>query len=241
MATGSTVIRRALSRIGVLAQGETPSTDEANDALLTLNDMLDAWNTQRLLTISIGRFVFTLTSGQVYTVGPAQQIDLLTPVRPPRIEKIGLLYLANPAQPLEIPLRSLTYEQWAAIPVKSITSTLPQSYYYDQAFPTGNLNLWPNPTIANQLAIYYWQQFAAFADLVTDYTFPPAYMRAIIYNLALELAPEFGAEVSPSIERFAALSLAEIKVLNAPFADVGCDPGVLSRGSRYDWRSDSVR
>lgn len=43
MATAHDIITRALRLIGAQAQGETPRADDAQDALLALNAMLQAW------------------------------------------------------------------------------------------------------------------------------------------------------------------------------------------------------
>lgn len=43
MATAIDIITRALRLIGAQAQGETPRADDAQDALLALNAMLQAW------------------------------------------------------------------------------------------------------------------------------------------------------------------------------------------------------
>jgi hypothetical protein len=43
MATAHDVITRALRTIGALAGGEMPTSDDAADALRTLNDMLAGW------------------------------------------------------------------------------------------------------------------------------------------------------------------------------------------------------
>ena len=43
MTTARTLITRSLRTLGVLHSGETPSAEEANDALDSLNEMLGAW------------------------------------------------------------------------------------------------------------------------------------------------------------------------------------------------------
>ncbi len=43
MTTARTLITRSLRTLGVLHSGETPSAEEANDALDALNEMLGAW------------------------------------------------------------------------------------------------------------------------------------------------------------------------------------------------------
>ena len=41
--TANELIRRSLRSLGVLYHNESPTSDEATDALATLNDMLNAW------------------------------------------------------------------------------------------------------------------------------------------------------------------------------------------------------
>ena len=50
--TAGDQISRALRLLGVLAEGETPSASESQDALMALNQMIDSWNTERLSVFS---------------------------------------------------------------------------------------------------------------------------------------------------------------------------------------------
>ena len=52
--------------------------------------------------------------------------------------------------------------------------------------------------------------------LATDLAFPPGYLRAFTYNLACEIAPEFGVEPSPQVKRIAMTSKRNIKRINNP-------------------------
>lgn len=68
--TARDLITRALRAIGVLAQGETPTAAEAQDALLILQDMLASWATWRRTIPTVARPSFTLVPGvQDYTLG----------------------------------------------------------------------------------------------------------------------------------------------------------------------------
>jgi hypothetical protein len=68
--TARDLIARALRSIGVLAQGETPTSAESQDALLVLQDMISTWGTLRQTLYTIERAVFDLLSGtQDYTLG----------------------------------------------------------------------------------------------------------------------------------------------------------------------------
>jgi hypothetical protein len=54
------------------------------------------------------------------------------------------------------------------------------------------------------------------ASLSTALTFPPGYLRAFVYNLAMEFAPEFGVEPSPQVKRIAMTSKRNLKRINNP-------------------------
>lgn len=223
--------------IGVLASGETPSGNENADALVILNQMVDSWNAERLNIFTLTITELPLIPGtQTYTLGTGGTLNL---ARPSRIERMSIVSLLNPAQPLELPLEMVTDAGWQAIPVKIITSTLPTVVYDDGAFPFRNLSFWPIPTIAVNTRIYGWQSLAAF-DLVTDVTLPPGYLKAMRYALAVDLAPEFGRAVPPEVAMQAQMSIAKLKVMNAPTVEMTVDPALTgSKRQVYNWRSDT--
>jgi hypothetical protein len=235
--TGGDLIASSARLIGVLASGETLSGNEIADALVILNQMLDSWNSERLNIWTININEFPLTPGQqTYTLGTGGNFSI---ARPPKIERMSIVSLLNPAQPLELPLEMLTDAGWQAIPVKLISSSLPTLVYDDGAFPLRNLNYWCIPTIAVNTRIYSWNSLSVF-NLTTDMTFPPGYLKAIRYALAVDLAPEFGRPVPPEVAAQAILSIAKIKQMNAPLTESRLDP-VLAGNNRqlYNWISDT--
>ena len=50
--TAGDQINGALKLLGVLAESETPSAATSQDALITLNQMIDSWSTERLSTFN---------------------------------------------------------------------------------------------------------------------------------------------------------------------------------------------
>src|SRR6516162_7951784 len=235
--TGGDLINSALRLIGVLASGETPSASESNDALLIAQQMLDSWQAESINIYSILRSVFTLTVGQqVYTLGTGGNFNL---ARPARVERISVIILNNPSQPLELPLDMLNYQDWQEIPVKNILSAIPTRCYDDGQFPSRNLNYWPIPAVPNQTGIYSWQPLNTFPDLTTDVVFPPGYLKGIRYNLAVDLAPEFGRPVPPEVATQAVMAKAVFQVLNLPWVRSYVDVGLVNPRSRvYNWLTD---
>lgn len=71
MTTPLDIVTRSLRGIGVLAAGEAPSADEANDAFEMLNDMLDQWSNSNMMIPYQTEYVFDLQDNQgSYKVGP---------------------------------------------------------------------------------------------------------------------------------------------------------------------------
>jgi len=52
--------------------------------------------------------------------------------------------------------------------------------------------------------------------LSTTLAFPPGYLRAFKYNLACEIAAEFGVEPPPQVQRIAMTSKRNLKRINNP-------------------------
>lgn len=232
------LITSAMRSLTVLASGEVPTAEESNDALAIFNLMVDSWNTERLKIFTIPMQEFSITTNQQnYTLGPGGTLNMA--VRPTRVERYGIVNLNNAAQPLELPLEMLTVDQWAAIPVKLIGSTLPTKIYDDGAYPLRNVSFWPFPLTAVNLRVYYWSPLAGAAILQTVLAQPPGYAEALKYNLAVRLAPEFGTSAPPDVQRLAMETKGKIKSVNAVLKDMRCDPA-LGRGEQYiyNWLSD---
>jgi hypothetical protein len=234
------LIASALRLDQVLASGEQPSAEEAQDSLLSLNAMLDSWNSERLMCFTITIAEYPLTVGkQVYTLGVGGDFNA---DRPARIDRISIVSLLNPAQPLELPVEYLTDAQWQEIPVKLISSTLPLQVYDDQAFPLRNLTFRYIPQIPVNTRIYSWTALSLFPDLTTAFTLPPAYSKALRYALALELAPEFGVTPQPAVVAQAIQAISLIKRMNQPLVDLRCDSALVGTGDKriYNWLTDNA-
>lgn len=230
--TARELITRTLRLAGVTASGETPSATDLADSLGVLNEMLDEWNTERLLAYTVTRAEYTLTSNKdSYTIGPGGDFDT---VRPVRIEE-AYVKISTSGPNTELPLKIIYDEEYADIPVKTVTSSIPRKIYNNGDFPLSTLYLWPIPSVANTLILYTWEQFSNVASLDTSLTFPPGYMSAIRYNLADRLALEFGFEASASIKEKAVTTRAKIKSNNISPVYMDCDPGILSTPATFNW------
>lgn len=238
--TALSLISGAMRLIGTLASGETPGSAESADALQRLNELLDGWATERLLVPSTTRTLYALTANKgTYTIGPGGDFNQAWPEV---IARAGISYTVGTLT-LEYPIRVLTVGEYAAIGIKALTSGFPGALYYDHAYSNGlgNISLWlvPDGTFALNLVLYTPATLSQFASLKTAYAFPPGYAKALRYNLAVDLAPEYGKPADSQLLMAAAESKANIKRANTPLVDLPCDPLILGRSqSVYNIWSD---
>lgn len=234
--TALSLIKGALRLINVVASGELPTSDEANDALASFQDMIDSWNADSLSIFTIGSNDYPLTlNQQAFTLGPGGDFDT---TRPSKIVGMSAILLYNPVNPVEEPIAMYTWDQWQTqVPVKNVPGSFPLICYDDGGMPLRTLSMWPIPNLQPcNLRIYSWQSLVWPATLQTLLNFPPGYARAFRYNLAIELAAEFGAQIPPAVAKIATDSLAMIKTANAP--DLHLTSDLCTVPGAYQWKAD---
>jgi hypothetical protein len=212
MTTAGDIINGSLRLIGVLAEGETPSSETAQDALVAMNQMIDSWNTERLSVFSTIDQVETWPPGsRSRTFGPTGDI---VGARPVMID--DSTYFRDPSSGISFGLKLINQQQYNGIAVKTVTSTYPQVLWVNMTYPNIEMYVYPVPTKVLEFHIVSVQELSQPANLATDLAFPPGYLRAFRYNLACELAPEFGVEPSRQVQRIAMTSKRNLKRINNP-------------------------
>lgn len=212
MATARDQINGALRLLGVLASGETADADEEQDGLTALNQMIDSWNTERLSVFSTQDQVFTWPSGQITrTLGPTGNF---VGNRPILID--DATYFVDTSTGVSYGIKLINQQQYDGIAVKTVTSTYPQVMFVNMTHPDIEMTVYPKPTRALEFHIISVEELSQPANLSTVLTFPPGYLRAFRYNLACELAPEWGIEPPPTVSRIAMVSKRNLKRINSP-------------------------
>ena len=220
--TAADQINGALRLIGVLAEAEAPSAAMAQDALTALNQMIDSWNTERLAVFS--------TIDQVFNWPPSTRIRTLGPAggfvgqRPVQLD--DATYFRDASTNVSYGIKMINQEQYDNIAVKTVTSTYPQILWYNATYPDIEIYLYPVPMRVLEFHFISVEKLTEPANLQTALAFPPGYLRAFRYNLACELAPEYGVEPSPQVKRIAMYSKRNLKRINNP-DDVMAMPAAL--------------
>jgi hypothetical protein len=230
MATAGDQINGALRLLGVLAEGETPSAETSQDALNALNQMIDSWNTERLSVFSTQDQVETWPPGTISrTFGPTGDI---VGDRPILVE--DSTYFRDPASGISYGLKLINQQQYNGIAVKTVTSTYPQVLWVNMTYPNIEMYVYPVPTKVLEFHIVSVQPLTQPANLTTTLAFPPGYLRCFRYNLACEIAPEFGVEPSPQVQRIAMASKRTLKRINNPDDIMALPYSIVGTRQRYN-------
>jgi len=211
-ATAGDIIDGCLRLLGVLAEGETPSAETSQDALMAMQQMIESWNTERLSVFSTQDQVFTWPAGLLSrTLGPTGNF---VGNRPVLLD--DSTYFLDASTGISYGIKFINQQQYNGIAVKTVTSTFPQVIFVNNTFPDIEMYIYPRPTRALEWHFISVEELTKPALLATELTFPPGYLRAFRYNLACEMAPEFGVEPSPQVQRIAMTSKRNLKRINNP-------------------------
>ena len=230
MTTAGEQINGALRLLGVLAEGETPSAETSQDALMALNQMLDSWNTERLSVFSTQDQVFTWPASQrSRTLGPTGDF---VGNRPILVD--DATYFRDPQTNVSYGIKIINQQQYDGIAVKTVTSTYPQVIWINMTFPDIEMYVYPVPLRALEWHIISVEELTQVSSVATDMYFPPGYLRAFRYNLAMELAPEFGVEPTPQVTRIAMTSKRNLKRINFPGDLMAIPYAIVATRQRYN-------
>jgi hypothetical protein len=213
MPNANSIITRALRLIGATGAGQTPSPDDMSDGFDVLNDMMDGWAADGMTIPATARTEFVVPNlTGIYTLGPTGSI---VAARPGKIDRAGWKRVGSN---IESPLTPLDLRRYQGIPDKALTSSIPDEVWVENQGVLVRIEVLPHPTELGTLVLYMPTVLTQFADYTTIYSFLPGYSRAIRYNLARDLMPEYPDLVSPDaagkVLTLAAEYLADVRRAN---------------------------
>jgi hypothetical protein len=225
------------------------------DNLVALNQMIDSWSTERLAVFCTQDQTYYWEAGnRIRTLGPtgdfvyilANQSD--TPIVTQGDDYIGVddattqrpillddsTYFRDPTTNVSYGIKFINQLQYNNIAVKTVQSTYPQVMFVNNTFPNITLSVYPVPNRMLEFHFISVQPLANPTTLETDLAFPPGYLRAFRYNLALELAPEFNVEPPTEVRRVAMYSKRNLKRINNPHDLMAMPYSLMARRNRYN-------
>ena len=230
MTTAGDQINGALRLIGQLAEGETPSAATSDDSLTAMNQMLDSWSSERLSVFSTQDQQFTWPPNKISrTLGPTGDF---VGNRPVLLD--DSTYFRDPANNISFGIKIINQQQYDGIAVKTVTSTYPQVLWINMDMPNVSMYIYPVPTKALEWHFISVTELVEPATLATVLVIPPGYLRAFRFNLACEIAAEFGVEPSATVQRIAMASKRNIKRINNPDDVMSLPYSIVATRQRFN-------
>ncbi len=237
MATVGDLIRGSMRKIGVLAAGEALDAGEGADALTIFRQMLDGWSNESLLIPVVNTVTKTLIQGQSqYTIGiypSPQPVPLpdnhIETARPQIIQNAFI----RDTYSTDYSLTKMGGRFYSDISRKT-TQARPSRYYVRDGWPLDTILFDSAPYTDDVLHLEVLQPLSEIlptASLVDVIDLPPGYERALVFNLCLDIADEWGREVTSTIAVNAVNSKKQIKRANKKDLTLRADRGAVSKRS----------
>lgn len=184
--TRNDLIATALRKLGVLAAGQTPSAEDYNNGSVSLNTLVAEFRSKGMPLWARKTYSFTPTAGVgTYEIGIGKTFNTAYPLH------IVQAYRQDGTNTTKIEMQIIPNYNYNLYPTAS--GGTPIQLNYQPLNNYGRINLWPIPdTTATTITIVYQAPFEYFVSGTDTQDFPEEWYNAIIYNLAVLLAPEWG-------------------------------------------------
>jgi hypothetical protein len=181
------IISAALRKLAVLSGGASPEAYQITNATEALNAMLKTFETDGMPLWAMKSYTFTTIVGQSqYVIGDGQALNTAFPL------KVVQAWRNVSSNSSNVPMNVYTDYNFNILPL-AISSGTPVNLYYQPQNGTGNINLWPKPSDATTtITVRYQRPFEDMNSATDDLDFPSYWTEAVIYGLAMRLAPEYG-------------------------------------------------
>jgi hypothetical protein len=174
--------------------------------------------------------VFTWTQGyKSRTLGPTGDF---VGNRPVLLD--DATYFIDPSNNISFGIKIINQQQYDGIAVKTVTSTYPQVLWINMDMPNVSMYIYPVPTKALEWHFISVTELTEPATLATTLVVPPGYLRAFRFNLAAEIAAEFGIEPPPQVQRIAMSSKRNIKRINNPDDVMSLPYSIVATRQRFN-------
>lgn len=188
------IISGALRLCGVLAEGETATTEQINNGAEALNMLVKRLMVDGMPLWAMKQYSVTLIAGQKeYTIGIGEAINTAKPLR------VVQAFNQSITGTLDIPMRIVTRDEYNKLGNKT-TSGNPIQIFYEPLNETGKLHVFPVPdsTSASQnvITLVYQRPFEDFDSSTDTSDFPQEWLETIKYLLATRLAGEYQIPLS---------------------------------------------
>lgn len=186
----ATIVAASLRKIGALALGQTPLTEETTNCTEALNNLIAEFQTLGMPLWARKTYNIPMIAGQqLYSIGVGQAVNTPFPLK-----VLQAWTIANTGGSIQ-ELWPNAIDVFNRLPQTSSTGT-PSQYMYQPFINYGQFKVWPIPdatTVSSRtLTISYMAPFEGFVNTTDTPYFPREWNNALVYGLADLIAPEYG-------------------------------------------------
>lgn len=180
------LVTQSLQEINAAQSGQAVQPDVFAQGLQYLNMILDHFNaTDRKLVADLFSIYTIPTTGNPITLGPTG--TWAYPIaRPNAVPAASIILTSTPNPRPYIPLTPLTTQQWQNLSTPTLSSSLPNYFYYNPTTPDGEFYFWTAEDTAYQVQIQT-RQLLASVNANTTFAQAPGYWYALMMLLARKL------------------------------------------------------
>lgn len=191
MVTGATALTLGAAS-GIPVSGGSTPTVIANGYIIGV--MLASGGIYWSTVNSISGINVTLTtgvSGPVNMGAPVYAFQSQIMIKPLRMPFARRLYLIG-QEPIYTPMFAMSRKDYYDLPNKNDSGTITQ-FYYSPRLTVGEVSVWPAPVDSSSMLEFTWLSPIQDFDVAGDTPdLPQEWISTLIFNLAVEMAPEFG-------------------------------------------------
>lgn len=189
------IIKKAMQKAGILTKTQLPAADEYEDALDNLNDMLESWSNDSMMLVARIKETFPLTGAlNGYTIGTGQTFNTTKPIE--------IMVATVNFGGLDYPVSVIDDEKFQGQILLKTQPGIPEFLNFNNAFPASLIRLWPVDQGVTSLTILSEKPISVFA-LNDSVDLAPGWNRTLIYNLACEIAGDYGQEIPEKTQQIA--------------------------------------
>lgn len=181
----------ALRKLGVIAQGQSPSTEDLTNASMALNMLLGMLRAKGMPMWARANYIFVTVPGQsIYNIGTGQPFNTPYPLKMLQIYRVD-----SSGTCIDMDIEAdYNFNQ-----LPNNSSGIPIKMTYQPQVNIGTMKLWPTPDTTSSTStftIVYQRPFQYFISSTDTMDFPEEWYLPLVYKLAVLLAPEWGVPLA---------------------------------------------
>jgi len=185
------IIKSALRKLSALAKGQVPDTEDYTNAALALNTLVARFKTKGMQLWTRKEYSFNpVLNTSSYSIGTGQTLNTPYPL------KLLQAFRVDSGSATKVPMEVESNFNFNLMP--SGNGGFPIKLVYQPQIDIGTIKLWPTPdanAVNSIITIVYQRPFDYFNASTDTPDFPEEWYDALIYGLAVSLAPEWGVPI----------------------------------------------